>query len=249
MNTNETLLQMQQLKFNGMAASYNEQLHLPIHQQLEAHQLIAQLMQAELLSRNNERTAYYLRLAKLRLPAIAEQVECSPARNFTKQQLATLLQGHYLQQGENILITGATGCGKSYLACALGHHACLQGYKTTYLNMNRLIEKISLSKLDGTYIKFLNYLERQTLIILDDFGLQALTQDVKLALLQILEDRYAKRAVIITSQLPVSKWYEYINEPTLADAIMDRMTANVHRIELKGESRRNQKNKEANTPS
>jgi DNA replication protein DnaC len=238
MNTNETLQQMQQLKFNGMAASYTQQLQLPIHQQLEAHELIGTLMESELLSRNNERTAYYLRLAKLRLPAIAEQVECSPSRNFTRQQLATLLQGHYLQQGENILISGATGCGKSYVAYALGHYACVQRYKTTYLNMNRLIEKISLSKLDGTYIKFLNYLERQTLIILDDFGLQPLSQDVKLALLQILEDRYATRAVIITSQIPVAKWYEYINEPTLADANMDRLTADVHRIELKGESRR-----------
>lgn len=249
MNTNETLLQMQLLRFNGMAASYSEQLQLPIHQQLEAHQLIAQLMQAEILARNNERTAYYLRLAKLRLPAIPEQVECSATRNFTKQQMATLLEGYYLQQGENILITGPTGCGKSFLACALGHQACLQGYKTTYLNMNRLIEKITLSKLDGTYIKYLNYLERQSLIILDDFGLQSLTQDVKLALLQILEDRYAKRSIIITSQLPVSKWYEYINEATLADAILDRMTAQVHRIELKGESRRKAKIKEENTTS
>ena len=249
MNTNETLQQMQQLKFHGMRTSYSLQLELPIHQQLEAHELIAQLIQAELLSRNNERTAYYLRLAKLRLPAVAEQIECSLVRNFTKQQLATLLEGHYLRQGENILITGATGCGKSYLACALGHQACIQGYRTTYLNMNRLIEKITLSKLDGTYIKYLNYLERQTLIILDDFGLQSLNQDVKLALLQILEDRYAKRAVIITSQLPVAKWYEYINEPTLADAIMDRMTAYVHRIELKGESRRKKKNISENIPS
>jgi len=241
MNTNETLTQMQQLKFYGMAASYQLQLELPLHQQLESHELIAQLTQAELLSRNNERTAYYLRLAKLRLPAIAENVECSATRNFTKQQLATLMEGNYLQQGENILITGSTGCGKSHLACALGHQACIQGHRTTYLNMNRLIEKITLAKLDGTYIKFLNYLERQTLIILDDFGLQTLCQDVKLALLQILEDRYAKRSVIITSQLPVSKWYEYINEPTLADAIMDRMTSHVHRIELKGESRRPKK--------
>ncbi len=246
MNTNETVQQMQQLKLQGMQTSYSLQLQLPIHQQLEAHELIAQLIQAEILSRNNERTAYYLRLAKLRLPAIAEQVECSAIRNLTKQQLATLLEGNYLKQGENILITGATGCGKSYLACALGHQACMQGNKTTYLNMNRLIEKITLAKLDGTYIKFLNYLERQTLIILDDFGLQTLSQDVKLALLQILEDRYAKRAVIITSQLPVSKWYEYINEPTLADAIMDRMTAHVHRIELKGESRRKKKNTDQN---
>jgi len=241
MNTNETLQQMQQLKFHGMQSSYSLQLELPIHQQLEAHELIAQLVQAELLSRNNERTAYYLRLAKLRLPAVAEEVECSAVRNFTKQQLVTLLEGHYLRQGENILITGATGCGKSYLACALGHQACIQGHRTTYLNMNRLIEKINLSKLDGTYIKYLNYLERQTLIILDDFGLQSLNQDVKLALLQIMEDRYAKRSIIITSQLPVSKWYEYINEPTLADAIMDRMTAQVHRVELKGESKRKKK--------
>lgn len=241
MNTNETLQQMQQLKFHGMQSSYSLQLELPIHQQLEAHELIAQLIQAELLSRNNERTAYYLRLAKLRLPAVAEEVECSAVRNFTKQQLLTLLEGRYLRQGENILITGATGCGKSYLACALGHQACIQGHRTTYLNMNRLIEKINLSKLDGTYIKYLNYLERQTLIILDDFGLQSLNQDVKLALLQILEDRYAKRSIIITSQLPVSKWYEYINEPTLADAIMDRMTAQVHRVELKGESKRKKK--------
>ena len=107
--------------------------------------------------------------------------------------------------------------------------------------MNRLIEKITLAKLDGSYIKYLNFLARQPLIILDDFGLQSLNQDVKLAWLQILEDRYAKRSVIITSQLPVSKWYEYINEPTLADAIMDKMTAHVHRIELKGECRRKKK--------
>lgn len=249
MNTNETLQQMQQLKFHGMQTSYSLQLELPIHQQLEAHELIAQLIQAELLSRNNERTTYYLKLAKLRLPAIPEEIECSIARNFTKQQLATLLEGDYLRQGETVLITGATGCGKSNLACALGHQACLQGYRTTYLNMNRLIEKITLSKLDGTYIKFLNYLERQTLIILDDFGLQSLNQDVKLALLQIFEDRYAKKAVIVTSQLPVAKWHEYINELTIADAVMDRLTAHAHRIELKGESRRKKKNISENIPS
>lgn len=241
MNTTETLQQMQQLRLQGMYQAYHSQLELPLDQQLEGHDLVAQLIQSETLNRTNEKTAYYLKLAKLRLPATAQQIECSQARNLTKQQLATLLEGHYLQSGENVLINGSTGSGKSYLACALGHQACMQGYKTTYLNMNRLIEKVTLSKLDGSYIKLLNHLERQTLIILDDFGLQNLGQDVRLTLLQLLEDRYGKKSIIVTSQLPVAKWYEYINDPTLADAILDRLTANAHRIELKGESLRRRK--------
>jgi DNA replication protein DnaC len=241
MNTTQTLQQLQQLKLQGMAASYRSQLELPIHQQLESHELIAQLAQAELLNRNNERTAYFLKLARLRLPATPEQIECSVARNLTKQQLAALLEGQYIKSGETVLISGPTGCGKSYLACALGHQACNQGYKVLYLNMNRLIEKITLAKLDGSYLKVLNHFERVPLIILDDFGLQPLEQTMRVALLQILEDRYAKKSVIVTSQLPVAKWHSYINEPTLADAILDRLTAKAQRIELKGESMRRKK--------
>ena len=241
MNTTETLQQMQQLRLQGMHQAYRSQLELPMDQQLDGHDLIAQLVQSEQLNRSNEKTAYYLKLARLRIPATIQQVQCSAPRNLSKQQLAVLAEGRYLQQGENILITGATGCGKSYLACALGHQACQQGYKTTYLNMTRLIEKVTLAKLDGSYIKLLNHLERQTLIILDDFGLQNPGQDVRLTLLQLLEDRYGKKSIIITSQLPVAKWYEYINDPTLADAILDRLTANAHRIELKGESLRRKK--------
>lgn len=241
MNTTASLDQMQQLKLLGMHHAYHSQLELPMNQQLEGHELIARLLGAEQLHRVNEKTTYYLKLAKLRLPATLEQIECSPTRNLTKQQLATMTEGRYLDHGENLLITGATGCGKSFLACALGHQACIQGYKTSYLNMNRLIEKVTLSRLDGSYIKLLNHLERQSLIILDDFGLQPMSQELRLTLLQLLEDRYGKKSIIITSQLPVAKWHEYINDPTLADAILDRLTANAHRIELKGESLRRKK--------
>ncbi len=245
MNTTQTLQQMQQMRLSGMYQAYKAQLELPFDTQLEGHELLAHLLQSEKEYRINEKTAYYLKLAKLRLPASIEQVECSTTRNLNKQQLAMLAEESWLQQGRNILITGATGCGKSFLACAIGHQACLLGHKTTYLNMNRLIEKITLSKLDGTYIKMLNHLERQALIILDDFGLQPLTQEVRLTLLQLLEDRYGKKAIIITSQLPVAKWYDYINDPTLADAILDRLTASEIRIELKGQSLR-RKNKQTN---
>ena len=165
---------MQALRLQGMYLAYKSQLDLPLNQQLESHELLAMLVQSEQQYRSNEKTTYYIKLAKLRQSATLEEVECSDKRNITRTQLALLAEGTWIKNADNILITGATGCGKSFLACALGHQACLLGHKTVYLNMNRLIEKINLSKLDGTYIKMLNHLERQSLIILDDFGLLSL---------------------------------------------------------------------------
>jgi DNA replication protein DnaC len=241
MNTTQTLQQMRELKLNGMSQSYQSQLELSINHQLDGHELIAHLLQAETLFRSNTRLITLLHASKLRFHAIPESIECSTARNLTKGQWSILLEGSFVQQAENILITGATGCGKSYVACALGYQACLLGIKTRYFNMNRLIEAVSMAKTEGSYLKFLNNLEKIPLIIIDDFGLQALTKNMKLAILQIMEDRYAKKSLIVTSQLPVAKWYEYLDEPTLADAIMDRMTAKSIRLELKGESRRKKK--------
>ena len=153
MNTAQTLMQMQQLRLTGMYHAYQSQLELPLNHQLEGHELLEHLLQSELTHRSNEKTTLLLKVAKLRLSAGIMQIDCNAARNLTKQQLALLAEGNYLKQAQNILITGATGCGKSFLACALGHQACLNGYKTMYLNMNRMIEKITLAKLDGSYLK------------------------------------------------------------------------------------------------
>jgi DNA replication protein DnaC len=242
MNPQTTLEQLNSLKLRGMVTGYESVLTLPVHQQPEAHEMLADLTQKEVLARKNRKTEIFLRLSKLRYAATLDEITCSQSRNLSRQQIATLADCTYIQRAENILISGATGCGKSFLACALGHQACLMGFKPLYLNMNRFIETILLAKLDGTFIKVLNRIQRVHVLILDDFGLQPLKAETRLALLQILEDRYQRKSTIIASQLPINKWYEYLQDATLADAILDRLTASAHLIELKGKSMRKKQN-------
>jgi len=238
MNTNATLELLKELKLQGMARSYDAILQLPVNQHPDGHQLIAQLVEAERQNRTQHKTQLFLKLSKLRYAGTLEEISFGPQRNLPKEQILQLADCSYIDRSENILISGATGAGKSFLACALGHQACVMGYKTLYLNLNRFTEKIMIAKLDGSFVKLLNQLDKASLLILDDFGLAPMDQNTRLALLQILEDRYNKKSIIIGSQLPINKWHDYIAEPTLADAIMDRLMANAHRFELKGESMR-----------
>jgi len=241
MNTQATLDQLEKMRLFGMAGVYKTVSGMLTHERPDLDQFMARLAEAEMLDRQQKKTIMYLKTSKLRYPSSLEEVICSTERNLNKDTLHKLVDCSFVRRAENVLITGKTGTGKSYLACALGRQACSMGIRTLYLSMNKFIEKIAQSKVDGTFIKLINQIEKNDLIIFDDFGLQPLDPNTRLALLQILEDCYQRNAVIVTSQLPVSDWYEYIREPTLADAIMDRLLSNAHRIELKGPSLRDRK--------
>ncbi len=241
MNTQITIDQLDHLKLKGMSMAYQAVLSMPVQDQPDLNQFMARLVEAEMQNRNTKKTDMLLKLSKLRYNAVLENVYCNDKRNLSKEKLMMVADCSFINRAENLLITGSTGCGKSYLACAIGRQACSMGYKVLYLGINRLLERISLSRLDGSFIKILNQFEKTSLIILDDFGLHPLDTNTRLALLQILEDRYGKKSMIITSQLPILKWYDYIGDSTIADAIMDRLSVNAHRFELQGDSLRKKK--------
>lgn len=243
MNTLETIIQLKDMKLKGMAASLETIMTLPVQARPTLELAVARMVEAEQQDRRDRKTEMYLKTSRLRYTALLEDVICGADRNFTKEDLAALSDCSFIRRHENLLIQGKCGCGKSFLACALGRQACILGYRTVYLNMNSFVEKVAISKLDGSFLKMITSLEKNDLIILDDFGLQPMDMNTRLALLQILEERYERKSVIIASQLPIAKWYDYIGDATLADAIMDRLVANANKIELKGESMRQRKKK------
>jgi DNA replication protein DnaC len=238
MNTNASLAIFKEMKLEGMHQAYQEVLEMPIQNRPETDELLAHLLDREQQYRANKKAAMCLKMSGLRYRSSLEEITLNQERNLTKNQLLILSSTNFIDKAQNVIMTGATGCGKSFLACAVGQNICNLGLKVSYFNINRLIEQINLAHLNGTYVRFLNRLQKIPLLIFDDFGLKPLDKQTKLAFLQILEDRYAKHSTIFVSQLPVSSWHQFLDDPTIADAILDRITANAHRIELKGKSLR-----------
>jgi len=238
MNNQITIDQLKGLKLYGMAEAFAGIVNLPLQRRPSIESAMAKMVEAEQCHRNKALAERLLKASHLRGNVLIQDIECSVARNFTAAMLEEVSDCSFVRRGENILITGMTGCGKTYLAKALGYQACTLGMRTEYFNMNRFVETIAQAKLDGTFQKLLDKIGRNDLLILDDFGLQPMTPEARIALLQLLEERCDEKSMIIISQFPINKWYEYINEETLADAIMDRLINSSIHFDLQGESMR-----------
>ena len=236
--TKEILDRIKKLRLLGMARAYETSLENDKLANLSADELIGMLVEAEWDDRQNRNIDRRLRNARFRYQSSIESIDYEANRNLDRNQMLRYAECTYIRKHENILITGSTGIGKSYLATALGHQACTLGFKVYYANMGKLFSKLKMGKADGSYIREISKIERQDLLILDDFGLLPIDNQNRSALMEIIEDRHNKASVVITSQLPVNCWHEVIGEKTIADAILDRIVHNAHRIELKGESLR-----------
>lgn len=237
MNTT-TLEKMRKLKFLGMHRAFKISIESGKQESYTPDEIIAHLIDAEWDERQNRNIQVKIKNARFRYKAAIEDLSYHIDRNIDKNQIMRLMECTFIDRAENLLITGSTGIGKSFIASAIGHHACTLGYKSMYYNVPKLFAKLKMAKADGSYLREINKIERQDILILDDFGIQPFDAQSRAALMEIIEDRHGKTSLIITSQVPVSKWYEIIGEQTIADAILDRIVHGAHRLELKGESLR-----------
>ena len=239
--THEIQHLMQQLKLPGMRAAYDGIVSSKNMQSISNDELLISLLQAEWDERENLKTNRRLQNAKFRMRASMEEIDFVTTRGLNKTQLLRFTDGSFVKNHENILITGKTGVGKSYISSALGHLACHLGYKVNYFNAQKLFMMLRMSRADESYIRHIKRIEKQDLIIIDDFGIQPLDEMSRMMLLEIIEDRHQKSSTIIASQLPVDKWYDIIGESTVADSILDRLVHTSHRIDLSGDSMRKRK--------
>ncbi len=236
---NEIILQkMKQMKLHGMAAAFRTSLENGGQVQMTTDEMVSFLIEAEWDDRNNRRIERRIRTARFRYKANVEQIDFKIDRNLDRNMLNRFAECTYIDKNENILITGSTGIGKSYIASALGNQACMLGYKVYYANSSKLFSMLKMAKADGSYVREIARIEKMDLLILDDFGMQPLDSHNRSTLIEIIEDRHGRRSTIITAQLPVQQWHDVIGEKTIADAILDRIVHNAHRIEMIGESLR-----------
>lgn len=233
-----TLDKMRKMKLLGMYRTFKTNLETEQGETYTTDEIIAHLIDAEWDERQNRNIEHKIKNARFRYKAALEDLHYNTDRNIDKNQVMRFADCDFIDKAESILITGSTGIGKSYIASALGYHACSLGYRVAYHNVPKLFAKLKMSKADGSYLKEIAKIERQHLLILDDFGIQPFDVQSRTALMEIIEDRHGKGALIITSQIPVNKWYDIIGEQTIADAILDRIIHTAHRLELKGESLR-----------
>ena len=233
-----TMEQLRTLKLTGMLDALEQQLAQPQTHDLCFDERLALLVEREVLHRENRRLARLLKAAKLRVQACVEDIDYRHPRGLEKSRMAALASCDWIRQSHNLCITGSTGCGKTWLACALGNQACRQGLAVRYLRLPNLFEQLRIAHGDGSYPRLMNQLLKMDLLIIDDWGIQKMTAAQRQDLMEVIEDRHDRRSTLVASQLPTEHWHDYLGEATLADAILDRLLHAAHRLNLRGESMR-----------
>ena len=244
----QTLQALRRLKLQGMAEAYEQQLAQPSANDLSFDERFSMLVGFESTARENRKLSRSTRLAKFRVQACLEDIDYHAHRGLQKAQVASLGSCEWILKHQNLCLTGPTGTGKTFLACALGLQACRQSLAVRYFRLPRLFEALRVAHGDGSYPRLMTSLAKADLLILDDWGLQKPAANERTDLLELLEDRYGNRATCVTSQLPVKNWYDHLGDPTLADAILDRLIHNAHKIQLAGDSMR-KKNQNLDSPA
>jgi DNA replication protein DnaC len=231
-------LKLRQMRLAGMARGWQALNETKQVFDLSFSEGLEILIEREEEERKNNRFNRMIKGARFRYQASLEELSYEPSRGLNKSMITALATCQYITKGESVLITGATGCGKSYVASALGHQACLHGHSVIYSNTQKFMLRTKMARADGSILKYFDKIAKSSLVILDDFGLTRMEQQQQFDLMEIIEDRHGKASTIIVSQLPVTNWFDVITETTIADAILDRLVHSAYRIELKGESMR-----------